>query len=629
MNPVVWRGSMRATRCREIAPVIGLLTLWLALAEAIVPLAAAAAETGDYLGPCVLAVSSGAKTLYVACADAQQVAWVELPGGNVTRRLDVPAEPTGLVLTPDGTKLIVTCAAPKSTVGVFDAVSGEQITAIPAGHTAVAPAIRPDGTRLYVCNRFDNDVSVIDLAAGKEVARVPAVREPIAAALTPDGREVLVANHLPDARTDRPFRFDVTPVVTVIDTQTHETGAIELRHGAHGVQGLCVSPDGKHAFVTHLLANFEMIPFRVDTGWINVNVVSILDVAKREVESTIGLDEYDMGAGNPYDVTYAADGELVCVSLAGTHELALIPASELLGEFAHRTMQPMMAVWPIYLSLGESLWQRSQLPGKGPRGLAARGSKVYVAQYFSDTVAEVDLRSPGEPSIRTIALGPPPDLTAERRGELLFHDAAICYQKWQSCASCHPEGRADGLVWDLMNDGSGNPKSTKSMLLSHRTPPVMAEGVRDSAEKAVRSGLDNILFTQRPEAEAAAIDAYLDSLRPVPSPHLVDGRLSPAAERGRELFHDARVACHRCHPAPLYTDLKAYNVGTRSPTGRNERFDTPTLVEVWRTAPYLHDGRYRTIKELLGEGRHGLKPGRSDELTDQEIDELTEFVLSL
>ena len=70
-------------------------------------------------------------------------------------------------------------------------------------------------------------------------------------------------------------------------------------------------------------------------------------------------------------------------------------------------------------------------------------------------------------------------------------------------------------------------------------------------------------------------------------------------------FHSERIACHKCHPAPLYTDLKRHGVGTRSPYETEDRFDTPTLVEVWRTAPYLHDGRHTTIKELLVEGQHG------------------------
>jgi cytochrome c peroxidase len=208
-----------------------------------------------------------------------------------------------------------------------------------------------------------------------------------------------------------------------------------------------------------------------------------------------------------------------------------------------------------------------------------------------------------------------------------FEGATLCYQHWQSCASCHPDARMDALNWDLLNDGPGNPKNTKSMLLSHTTPPSMALGVRATAELAVRAGFVHILFNEPPEEVAAAIDAYLKSLRPVPSPHLVEGRLSPLAERGRQLFHSERIACDRCHPAPLYTDRKAYDVGTRTHQDRIRHFDTPTLVEVWRTAPYLHDGRYPTIRELLVEGQHGLN--RRLDLTDDEIDALVEFILSL
>ncbi len=614
----------------KLTSAIGLLVLAFAVGDGVVPAMSYAGEAGEYQGPCALAASEDGKMLYVACKDARQVAWVELASGDVIRRMAVSAEPTGLVLTPDGAKLIVACAAPRSTVVVFDAASGDQIHSISAGHTAMSPAISPDGKRVYVCNRFNNDVSVIDLVAGEEVARVPVVREPIAVAVTPDGQTLLVANHLPNTRTDNAIEGDVVPVVTVVDTRTHKTTAIELPHGSHSLRGLCVSPDGKHALVTHLLANFEQIPFRVDTGWINVNVLSVIDTQQRKVLSTIGMDYYDLGAGNPWDVTWTADGKSVCVSMAGTHELSVIDSSDLLGEFAHRTMQPMMAVWPIYLSLGESLWRRVKLPGKGLRGVAAAGSKVYVAQYFSDNVAVVDLEASGGAPAGAIALGPPPQLTAQRRGELLFQDATICYQQWVSCASCHPDGRTDALNWDLMNDGVGNFKNTKSMLLAHQTPPAMAEGVRKSAELAVRSGFVHILFADRPEEEAIAVDSYLRSLRPVPSPHLVDGRLSPAAERGRELFHSARVACHRCHPAPLYTDRRSHNVGTRRRrTDYKDSFDTPTLIEVWRTAPYLHDGRYTTVKQLLVEGKHGLRRGRSDELSEQDLDDLAEFVLSL
>ncbi len=625
MTSAIPLGVLERAKRRGAAAAIGLLVLAWA-GGAVAPLAGRAEDAEKYRGPCALAVSPDGRTLYVANADAREVAWVELPAGKVARRIALPAEPTGLVLTPDGTKLIVACAAPKSTVAVLAADGGRLLAAIPAGHTAMGPAIDPQGRRLYVCNRFNNDVSVIDLPAGREVARVPAVREPIASAVTPDGRTVLVANHLPIARTDDPLRGSVAVAVTVIDARTLETAAIPLRHGATGVRSLRLLPDGTHALVTHLLSNSQMVPFRVDMGWINVNVVSILDVRQRKLVRTIGMDEQMLGAGNPWDVAWAAHGKTVCVSLAGTHQLAVIDTAELLSDSA-RTMSPMMGAWPIYTSLGASSWRRVDLPGKGPRGLAVAGSKLYVAQYFSDSVGVVDLRAGEGAAPATIALGPAPQLTHQRRGELLFHDATLCYQHWQSCASCHPDGRADGLNWDLMNDGAGNPKNTKSMLLSHATPPAMAEGVRMSAEEAVRSGIRHVLFASRPEEEAAAIDVYLKSLRPVPSPHLAGGRLSAAAGRGRVLFESPRVGCSRCHPAPLYTDLRSHNVGSRSPIEYTERFDTPTLVEVWRTAPYLHDGRYTTIKQLLVEGRHGLRRGADP--SGQDLDDLVEFVLSL
>jgi cytochrome c peroxidase len=167
------------------------------------------------------------------------------------------------------------------------------------------------------------------------------------------------------------------------------------------------------------------------------------------------------------------------------------------------------------------------------------------------------------------------------------------------------------------------------MLLAHRTPPSMSRGVRATAEAAVRSGLAHILFADQPEADAAAIDEYLRSLEPVPSPHLAGGGLSPAAQRGKRLFESDEVGCAKCHPPPLYTDLLEHDVRTQSSYDHHARFDTPTLVECWRTAPYLHDGRYRTIKELIVEGRHGATRGNVDDLSDRQVEDLAEFVLSL
>ena len=114
----------------------------------------------------------------------------------------------------------------------------------------------------------------MDLATGGELTRLAVVREPIAAAVTPNGRTLLVANHLPDSRVDLDFSGTVSAAVTAIDTRTQQATTIPLTQGSSSVRGLCVTPDGSYALVTHLLSNFMNVPFRVDMGWINVNVVS-------------------------------------------------------------------------------------------------------------------------------------------------------------------------------------------------------------------------------------------------------------------------------------------------------------------------------------------------------------------
>jgi cytochrome c peroxidase len=154
--------------------------------------------------------------------------------------------------------------------------------------------------------------------------------------------------------------------------------------------------------------------------------------------------------------------------------------------------------------------------------------------------------------------------------------------------------------------------------------------VRENAHVSVRSGIKNILFTSQPEEVALALDAYLSDLEPMPSPYLVDGQLSPAALRGRKLFESERVDCTDCHTPPLYTKLKTYNVGTNGRFDKpTDKFDTPTLKELWRSAPYLHDGSAATIRDVLttrnSEGLHGDVA----ELSEIEIDDLCEYILSL
>ena len=164
------------------------------------------------------------------------------------------------------------------------------------------------------------------------------------------------------------------------------------------------------------------------------------------------------------------------------------------------------------------------------------------------------------------------------------------------------------------------------MLYSHRTPPVMSLGVRDRAETAVRSGIKHIQFAVRPEEDAVSIDHYLKSLKPVPSPYLVNGKLSAAAKRGKKIFEKAD--CGECHSGPLYTDLGQYDLGMTEGMDKGRAVDTPMLTEVWRTAPYLHDGRAADMKEMLTKYNVNDQHGSTSALSSRQIDDLAEFVLS-
>jgi YVTN family beta-propeller protein len=611
------------------------MTFWrgLAAAFALLFMRCEAAPGQDYLSPLALAADLKGEKIFVAEDTARQVVEFDAASEKATRTISLPDAPSGLALSPDSRTLYVTGASPAGKLYVIDVETGKATSCLPVGHTPTTPVLSPDGKTLYVLNRFDNNISIIDLASKKETARVPALREPFAAAITPDGRVLCVANLLPEGPADADV---VAAAVTLIDTANRSVAAtIRLPNGSTGLQGICLSPDGRYAYVTHTLGRYRLPTTQIERGWINTNALSVIDVDEKSLVNTVLLDNIDLGAATPWGVVCTADGRSLCVACAGVDEVSVIDRIKLHEKLAKVAAGEQVSEAPLSaadvpndLSFLVGLRRRASLAGKGPRGVAAVDGKIYAAEYFSDSLGMIDLASETPASARSLPLGPQVPLTTVRKGEMLFNDATICFQHWLSCASCHPgEARVDGLNWDLLNDGIGTPKSTKSMLLAHKTPPTTVTGIRPDAQFSVRAGITHILFAVRPEEEAAAMDEYLSSLKPVPSPHLVNGSLSPAAVRGKRIFDKA--GCAACHPAPMYTDLKKYDVGTGKGKEEGRAFDTPALVECWRTAPYLYDGRAADMKELLtifnGGDRHGVTSG----LSQDEIDDLIEFILSL
>ena len=75
--------------------------------------------------------------------------------------------------------------------------------------------------------------------------------------------------------------------------------------------------------------------------------------------------------------------------------------------------------------------------------------------------------------------------------------------------------------------------------------------------------------------------------------------------------------------------MKKHNVGSGLDEYKDFAFDTPTLREVWRTAPYLYDGRARTVFEMLKLYNKCDRHGETSSFTDEQLRDLEEYVLSL
>jgi hypothetical protein len=578
----------------------------------------------DYLSPTELLASADKKILFVAQHTGNRIDFVDVATFTISGQVALPESPTGMALSKDGSTLYVTTGSdnkPMGSVYVIDIAQKNISDRYPAGHYPRSPVLNSDGSVLYICNWFENVVSLYDIGSKKKTGSIPVVREPYSAALTPDGKYLVVANYLPVGRADLPLldtKATIGSSVSIINTLTKSVESnIELVNGSHSISDVCITDDGKYAYVTHVLARYTIPPTKIEQGWIGCNTFSVIDIPNKKLVNTVLIDDANLGAANPWKIRSARNK--IFLITAGSHELMIFSEQSVLNTLLNSTED-----LSYKFAFGQEYKTRLKLSVRGPRALEIIGDTAYVAGYFSDELERIGFTS--SPPLKGGILSMSSSATAsmQRKGEELFYDSDICLQKWLSCHSCHPHVRTDALNWDLLNDGIGNSKNVKSMLLAHRTPPSMSLGVRTDATVAVRAGIQYILFSEPREEDAIAIDTYLKSLQQVPSPYLVKGQLSEMAKRGAIIFNN-KLQCKICHPAPLYTDLKFHDVGSKGVLDQTGSFDTPTLREVWRTAPYMHDGKYATLRDLFKTGKHGL----IENVTDSEIDDLVEFVNSL
>lgn len=531
-------------------------------------------------------------------------------GKTLLRTIPVDESPTGILLDAD--KAYVTTSAATGHLQIISLETGKQETAIATGSGACYPIFGPDKKHIYVCNQFQNTVSEVDPAIHQVIRSVKVLREPKSALFSKDGEYLFVTNFLPAQRADVDYVAACVSVIRMSDfTKVKD---IQLANGSNALRGICMTPDGKYIYISHNLGRFTVPTSQLQQGWMNTSAFSIIDVAKQEFIGAVVVDEPERGAAGIWSI--ACNDETLFITHSGTHEISVIDHKAMLDKFLN---YPNKSMLDYDLRFLYGLRKRIPLEGNGPRKMIMENGKLYIPTYFADILNIVDAQTC---EIATANLNPDREESAENKGERYFNDASHCFQNWQSCNGCHPgDARTDGMNWDLMNDGVGNSKNCKSLLFSHPTPPSMISGIRETAEWAVRAGFKFIQFFDITEEDAVCVDAYLKSLRPVPSPYLVDGELSDLAKEGRKIFE--KLNCTECHSGPYYTDLKMHRIGEDIEFEKG--WDTPTLREVWRTAPYLFDGRAATMEEVFEIHKHGI----DKKVSKKEIKALTEYVNSL
>ncbi|HEY8078767.1 MAG TPA: c-type cytochrome, partial [Labilithrix sp.] len=229
------------------------------------------------------------------------------------------------------------------------------------------------------------------------------------------------------------------------------------------------------------------------------------------------------------------------------------------------------------------------------------------------TVASIADKAP--PAVTAAASGSGPS-AAIARGRRLFNavDGRVAADG-RACASCHTDGRDDGLVW---NTPEGN---RQTPMLAGRLDGTAPYGwTRDAKDfhSYVQGTVQRLRGKGFSKDELDDLSAYVMSLRTPPKAKTED----EIVKRGAEVFASNEAACSTCHSGDRTTDGKRHPVEKET-----QPFATPSLRFVSGTGPYFHDGRYGSLRALLVSDDPNM--GRAKKLPTADLDALEAYLKTL
>jgi cytochrome c peroxidase len=247
----------------------------------------------------------------------------------------------------------------------------------------------------------------------------------------------------------------------------------------------------------------------------------------------------------------------------------------------------------------------------------------------------------------------PPQRRAFELGRRLFYDARLSADGTVSCGSCHrqalafasPERLSRGvgglfglrnapalqnLRWRRTFFADGGPKHLETLPLAPLTNPremgtTLADALAKLNADSAYARQFAAVYGQRPISSYQLLRALAQFTAALTSAnarydravrHEAGAQLTAPEQRGQALF---RAKCGSCHATDLFTDNSFRNNGLNRRFSRDSgrvvvtflpadrgRFAVPSLRNVARTAPYMHDGRFATLAQVLAHYDHGM-----------------------
>ena len=571
-----------------------------------------------------VALGPDGKRLLVVDPDAGTVVEIDPKDKTVKTTTRVCARPEQVAVAPSG-EAFVTCRGSGEVVALDTTLTETARASL--GPDAFGLALSPKGDTVFVTTGSDAKLHALSTAlAPKWSVDVPA--DPRGVAISPDGKRAVVA-HLqssgPSVVSLRSHKKKTVALPNVRDGWPSEllnTGKRKRPERiARGSFAVAMTPGGTRAVVPYVLVNSgseiqSFVPGCYANGsQLPVAVtLAALDLRRSKVQrpTPIELKKNDprrrFGSfGNVNQM-----GKLGVVR-AAVHDpvrsqvLAVGEGSGTMMAFDTSKADPTSA--PL------RHWEL----GSPARGVAVdpQGKIAYVHLPFDHAVAIVPLADSAYTVFQRISIGEDELDDAVARGRKLFHkanDSRITGITGVSCATCHAEGRSDGVSWLL--DG----KPVQTPLLATRTDlmgRLRWSGASPDLGHAISEAVKRLQGTGLPEEDQKALVAFLTSGKDVMS---LPPRPTPA-EDGKKLFADA--GCATCHdPDNSYTDAKLH-------TFRGDKIRTPALRGLALTAPYYHDGSAPTLTAVLTAHEAGNPMSVGNRFEKTEIAALEAFLKTL